>query len=37
MACHAPDLGQSNDYVYHELLGLSEEEVQQMQEQKILA
>ncbi len=36
MACHAPALGENNDYVYGELLGLSEKEVKQMQEQEIL-
>ncbi|MBT4518738.1 MAG: CoA transferase, partial [Halieaceae bacterium] len=36
MTCHAPLLGENNNYVYRELLGLSEEQVEQMQEQKIL-
>jgi len=33
----APALGENNDYVYQELLGLGEEQVQQMQDQNILA
>lgn len=34
---HAPDLGQDNDYVFEELLGIDREEVALLERQGVLA
>jgi crotonobetainyl-CoA:carnitine CoA-transferase CaiB-like acyl-CoA transferase len=33
---HAPLLGQDNNYVFAELLGLSEKEIRKLQEEKVI-